>query len=664
MNFTLIDWIIVFGTFGFFVFVVWFTKRYNRSVADFLAAGRCGERYMLAVAEGMSGLGSITILAQFEYYYRTGFAITWWSMMLMPLPLFIALSGYVVYRFRETRALTLGEFLEKRYSRKFRIFAGYIIFLSGILNFGIFPAVGTRFFLYFCGLPETLSLMGYDVSTYTLLMGVLLLSALYFTFSGGQIGIMTTDFLQGLFINLVFIAILIWIICSFDWSDIIVGLSQAPKGQSMIDPFDSARTPNFNIWFILIGMFGAFYTYNTWQGSQGYNSSAQSAHEAKMGRVLGNWRGLVQSIVIILLPLCAYMIMNNPRFSSIAQGAMSTLDGISQNPDDVIRRQMTVPVILSMILPKGLLGAFCAVMLAAFIATHDTYLHSWGSIFIQDIIVPLRKKALTPKQHMILLRLSIVGVACFAFIFSLLYKQTDYIYMYFALTGAIWMGGSGAIVVGGLYWKRGTTTAAWVSLILGSSLAFGSLVMEQVWPKIYGDSFPINGQYMWFVSMLSAIFSYVLISLLGKRSVFNLDKLLHRGIYRLEDKELDEQLKKSRGFAVLGIDSHFTRGDKLIYLGSILWTFGWWGVFLIGTAYGFMSKDGISPNTWSKYWQITVWISMIIGIATVIWFTIGGLTEMKRMFATLLLAKRNDSDDGTVVHSKEDYIEIDSDQNV
>ena len=57
------------------------------------------------------------------------------------------------------------------------------------------------------------------------------------------------------------------------------------------------------------------------------------------------------------------------------------------------------------------MGAFAAVMLAAFISTHDTYLHSWASIFIQDVVMPLRKKPFSSKQHISVLRWAIIGVA-------------------------------------------------------------------------------------------------------------------------------------------------------------------------------------------------------------------------------------------------------------
>ena len=119
------------------------------------------------------------------------------------------------------------------------------------------------------------------------------------------------------------------------------------------------------------------------------------------------------------------------------------------------------------------MGALTTVMLMATIGTHDSYLHSWGSIFIQDVIMPFRRKPFAPEQHLRVLRLSILGVCIFIFLFSMIFQQSEYIFLFFAITGAIFTGGSGAVIIGGLYWKRGTTAAAWSALITGSVIAVG-----------------------------------------------------------------------------------------------------------------------------------------------------------------------------------------------
>src|SRR5204862_2567345 len=109
-------------------------------------------------------------LSKFEMVMISGFTLTFWNALLAPVLLLVAVSGFVVYRYRETRALTLAQFFEMRYSRRFRLFMGMLAFTAGVLNYGIFPAVSSRFFVYFLGLPERVQIIGLNVPTFAMIM--------------------------------------------------------------------------------------------------------------------------------------------------------------------------------------------------------------------------------------------------------------------------------------------------------------------------------------------------------------------------------------------------------------------------------------------------------------------------------------------------------------
>src|SRR5215212_1218648 len=158
-----VDWAIVAATLTLVVAVALYTRRFVKSVADFLAAGRCANRYLLANARGEADSGLANTMAKLEIVLVSGFVLNFWEKVSVPVLLLIGISGFVVYRFRETRAMTLAQFFELRYSRRFRLFMGGLAFLSGILNYGIFPAVSARFFIYFLGLPQHVHVLGLNM---------------------------------------------------------------------------------------------------------------------------------------------------------------------------------------------------------------------------------------------------------------------------------------------------------------------------------------------------------------------------------------------------------------------------------------------------------------------------------------------------------------------
>jgi len=635
-----IDWSILLCFLLTLIAVGIFLQRFTRSVADFLSANRSAGRYLVTMAEGASGLGAINLIAYFEMYYLAGFTPAFWHLMLLPVALIISTSGWVIYRYRQTRAMTLGQFFELRYGRKFRIFAGCLAFIAGLINYGIFPAVTARFFLYFCGLPETVYLGGLAIPMFPIIMLVLLSLALFFTLTGGQIVIMVTDFLQAQFVNVVMVVVLFFFLIKFSMPDVKETLqSMGSSGHSLINPFDAGEVKHFNAFYFFVNLFGAFYWTMAWQGGQAYNSSARSPHEARMGKVLAQWRTAVTTLLPIFLPIAALVAMNSSAFSFEADSARAALDGIA---NEQIRGQMTTPIMIRELLPVGLLGLFATVMLASAISTDNTYLHSWGSILIQDVIVPIRGKPLKPETHLKVLRCAIIGVAVFAFFFSLLFRQTQYILLFFSLTAALFLGGAGAAIIGGLYTRRGTTAGAFLAMVTGTIIGCGGIIIKQVNPD-----FPFDGQQMLFGAMVSSLGIYTIVSLLQNNS-FNLDRMLHRGEYAELTPHPEKYAKRKFRFnwQALRPDKEFSRRDRFVFYLTIIWSLSLFSAFVIISMLNLHERW--SDDWWFSFWMIYLGIGMVKAVIMTVWFLVGGVINLREMMTILRETKRNPLDDGTV----------------
>lgn len=781
-----IDWLIVFVTMIVMLMITFQAQKHVKGVSDFLSAGRVAGRYVLCVAGAEAAMGLISLVATFENYYQSGFAYTFWSAIATPVSIVLALTGYCIYRFRETRALTMGQFLEMRYSRNFRLFAGILQSISGIINYALFPAVGARFLVYFCNLPVQIEIFGWVFPTFALLMAGFLGLAVLIASLGGQITNMVSDCIQGILSYPMYVVIVVFIIIKYSWFEDMapVLLDRAP-GKSLLNPFDIHELRDFNLFFIIVGIIGGIVNRMGWSGTQGFTVAAKNAHEQKMAGILSSWRAGFSSMMYVLLAVVGFTYLNSDKYQDGPRGAavcrtelaakavndiiagkelapvrqevlryietgeittefqtlldktaaikaqevaeqekikyiaqeendkaptkvkngttgeekQATREARMKNAQDAIRAvdpsasqtfgtifgQMRVPMALRYILPVGITGIFCVICIFLMVSTDTSYMHSWGSIIVQDIILPIRKKPFTPRQQLRLLRLMITFVAVFAFFFSYFFGQVDFILMFFAITGAIWLGGSGPCIVGGLYWKRGTTAGSWTALISGSLLAVLGIIFQKYWvgviyPWLYqmqmvdsvahwlqacsapfepivkwrmsSEKFPINSQEVYAISLLVSVMLYVVVSLLTCREPFNMDRMLHRGKYHREGTRLEHQPVTLWNIIprLIGIDNQYTRGDKILAWSVFIYSFGYSFVFsfVIITLWNLISPW--SDNAWSWWFFINNFIiAGAIGVVSTIWFTIGGTMDLRRLFKDLAAKQENVLDDGRVI---------------
>ena len=311
-------------------------------------------------------------------------------------------------------------------------------------------------------------------------------------------------------------------------------------------------------------------------------------------------------------------------------------------------------------------------MILSLTAGDAAHILTWGGVFVQDVLLPIRgDKPLSQKQHVLALRLAISFVALFAFCFSQVFTQTQYILMWWNVTEAIFAGGAGAAIIGGLYWKRGTTAGAWSGVVVGSSMAIIGIIVP--WLK---DTFPAamrqfttdsrtpqiidwviknfpNGTQVKFIAEVTAIVVYVLVSLLTCRKFHNMDKLLHRGAYAVADDKAGshsgEKDNRSWVARLLEFSDDFTFSDKIIAGGVFFWSVFLLAIVTFGSIYNLTAKIPWSTETWTNFWFIAgVILPLGIGIFTFVWFTIGATKDIKYFFQRLSTMRRDTEDDGTV----------------
>ncbi len=661
-----VDWAIVALFVSALAASAWSMRRFARSVSGFLSANRLAGRYLLTVSYNMAQVGVITLVWYFQLGYDVGFTQYWWGYLEGPSLVVLAATGWVIYRFRETRAMTLAQFFEMRYSRRFRVFSGMVAFISGILNYAIFPGVTARFFVAMLGLPEQFGFMGAQLPTFPAVMAVLLAFAVFMVFAGGMLAVLVTDFFQGVFCFCTFVTLCWWVLLSFPWPQLEETMLMLPTGRSMLNPLGLQEEQNFNVVYWLISAFILFYACRAWQGDQGYNSAARDAHEARMGQLLNGWRYRTLMLVTVLVPLAVRAFLTHPEHAAASAGLQEM---IAAQPTEALQAEMRVPLALGVMLPTGLLGLVVAAMLGAAISTDEAYLHSWSSIFVQDVVLPFRRRPMSPRAQLLLLKSAVLGVAIFAFFFSLHWQPGEYIAMYGALTGSIFVAGGGAAIIGGLYTRWGTTGGAWAAMLAGIGISVPGLIVLNA-PTAWVDAMAapdpalgplVAGAFGWiranvtgmelsFVAMMASCAGYVVVSLAGGVRRFDLERMLHRGRWRVEgDASLDEAPRTL--LEKLGFDRQYRGWDRFVAALTLSWPLAFTALFVIGTPWLLWRQSSGQPVTdvqWSGWWQGWSWFILAASTAVTVWFTVGGLRDFLRLRRDLRSFRPDESDDGSV----------------
>lgn len=467
-NFSTLDWVIVGVYLVVSVGIGMYARSLVRSMDDFVVAGRSMGAALGVASMASTELGLVTVMYSAQKGFTGGFAAFHIAVFAAVVALAVGLTGFLVVRLRRTGVLTIPEYYERRFGRKTRILGGVALAAGGILNMGLFLKVEAMFITAITGMEPG--------STLTLVMAALLGLALLYTVFGGMVSDLVTDYIQ--YVVLAF-GLLIAVGLSagaVGWDHVFETVGRL-KGEAGFNPFsEGSFGAEYAGWMAFLGLVSCA----VWPTSVGRALAADSERTVKR---MYRWSAigfLSRFLIPYFLGICALVYVTDHE--DLRNAFFPTATGAT--PVDNL---YALPVFLSRVIPAGLIGLITAGMLAAMMSTYDSYLLTWSTVLVQDVIAPLGGDRMTTRARLTVSRALMVTIGLLLIYWGLVYRGREDIWDYMAVTGAVYFSGAFALLGAGLYWKRASSTGAVLALLAGGLAVLGlgpvQAALGVTWPS-------------------------------------------------------------------------------------------------------------------------------------------------------------------------------------
>lgn len=488
-NFTTLDWVIVGVYLAGVGFVGIIVNKYIHNVADYMVGGRGSGAALNTATFIGTGLGLVTLMYASMDGFRKGFAFMILGLVGMAIGLALGSTGFVVRRLRKLKLTTIPEYFQVRYCRNVRVTGGIICAVAGILNMGLFPKMGATFITYATGLgraeqvvaahdapkegaepaadapeaadtaPAPKAGLSKQQLTVSIITSILIVLVLLYTVVGGMVSVIVTDYLQfvilsiGLGLGLYF--------CLFSHPDLgwenMVGALKTHRGERAFNPVhEDSYGWVWVVWMVV--HFGAAAL--CWAPEATRALTARDPKATQQTFLFGAPGQFVRLALPALFAIAAFCYISQ-RADLTAHFFPSGLSGEAKHADQAM------PLLLGKIVPSGLLGILVAGLMAAFMSTHDSYFLCWSSVITRDVIAPLKQRALSDREQIRLTRIIIVCIGAFLLVWGVWYELPASVWNYMAVTGSVWLCGSATVLVGGMYWRRASSSGAMAALLGG-----------------------------------------------------------------------------------------------------------------------------------------------------------------------------------------------------
>ena len=457
--------------FGIMIYVGLYSRRHATDVNGFVLGGRSVGPWLTAFAYGTSYFSAVVFVGYAgQFGWKYGIAATWAGIgncIIGSLMAWAVLGRRTRVMTQHLDSATMPQFFEKRFhSRSLKIVASAIIFIF------LIPYTASLY----NGLSRLFG-MAFNIDYSVCVIAMAILTGIY-VIAGGYMATAINDFIQGIVMLFGIVAVVVAVLKSQG------GFLAALDGLARVEDASVSSTP---------GVFASFFGPDpinllgvvilTSLGTWGLPQMVQKFYAIKSESAISKGTIISTFFALVVAGGCYFLGGFGRLFSGVLdpEGTGTPVGGF----DNV------VPTMLEG-LPTVLIAIVVVLVLSASMSTLSSLVLTSSSTLTLDFLKDLSKKELDEKKQLLIMRALIVVFILISVIIAILQYRANVTFIA-QLMGVSWGALAGAFLAPflyGLYWKRTTEAACWVSFLFSTVVMILNIFFRSSFPAIIQS--PIN----------------------------------------------------------------------------------------------------------------------------------------------------------------------------
>lgn len=473
--------------FGVMIFIGLYCRKHTTDVNGFVLGGRSVGPWLTAFAYGTSYFSAVVFVGYAgQFGWKYGIAATWAGIgnaLLGSLLAWAVLGRRTRIMTQHLDSATMPQFFGKRFeSKSLKLAASIIIFIflipyTASLYNGLSRLFGMAFHI--------------DYSICVIVMAVL--TGIY-VIAGGYMATAINDFIQGIIMIVGIVAVIAAVLKSQG------GFLQALDGLGHVSDPTVSETPGIFSSFFgpdPAGLLGVVLL--TSLGTWGLPQMVQKFYAIKSEKSI-NKGMIISTVFAVIVAGGSYFLGGFGRLFS------SEIDIVSGGYDSII------PTMLSG-LSTFLIAVVVILVLSASMSTLSSLVLASSSTLTLDFLKDTIIKDMDEKRQVLIMRMLIVVFIAISVVLALIQYSSNVTFIA-QLMGISWGALAGAFLAPflfGLYWKRTTKAACWVSFLFSTVVMLANIFFRSSFPVLLQS--PINAGAF---CMLAGLVIVPVVSLLTK----------------------------------------------------------------------------------------------------------------------------------------------------